>query len=142
LFLKDSVRGENLLRKSCDGGDSLGCRFLGIAYQYGNQVKKDYAKAETFFIKAYSGNEDYPKSETLMDYRSLAFDYCSDDMPHAVSMFNKACDWGDEQSCVQLGYLYENGTDVPQNLEKSKQYFSKSCSMGNKSACDKFKWMR
>jgi len=64
-----------------------------------------------------------------MDYRSLAFDYSGVDMGHAVSMFNKACDWGDERSCVQLGYIYENGTDVPQDMEKAKQYFSKSCSM-------------
>jgi serine/threonine protein kinase len=141
-FQKDRARGEHLLQESCDEGDSQSCIFLGFAYQYGQYVEKDYAKAEAFFIKAYSGNEDYPKSETLMDYRSLAFDYSGVDMGHAVSMFNKACDWGDEQSCVQLGYLYENGTDVPQDMEKAKQYVGKSCSMGNKSACDKFKWMR
>ncbi len=111
-------------------------------YQYGLYVEKDYAKAEAFFIKAYNGNGDYPKSEALMAYRSLAFDYSGVDMGHAVSMFNKACDWGDERSCVQLGYIYENGTDVTQDMEKAKQYFSKSCSMGNKSACDEFKWMR
>jgi serine/threonine protein kinase len=137
-FQKDRARGEHLLQESCDEGDSQSCIFLGFAYQYGRYVEKDYAKAEAFFIKAYSGNEDYPKSETLMDYRSLAFDYSGVDMGHAVSMFNKACDWGDELSCVQLGYLYENGTDVPQDLEKAKQIFSKSCSMGYQWTCYKY----
>jgi len=142
-FLKDRVRGEYLLRKLCDEGDSQSCYSLGMDYQYGLYVEKDYAKAEILFIKAYNGNGNYPKTDILSDYRLLAYDYLvKEDSAHAVSMFNKACDWGDTESCRELGSIYENGTDVSQDMEKAKQYFSKSCSMGNKSSCDEFKWMR
>jgi serine/threonine protein kinase len=141
---KDSVRGEYLLRRACDGGDSLGCVILGNAFLYGDYLEKDYVKAEALYIKAYNGNGNIPKSESLDQLRALAFDYLVDekDNAHAVPMFNKACNWGDEQSCVELGYLYENGTDVPQDMEKAKQFFSRSCSMGNQQSCERLKWTR
>lgn len=41
-----------MFRKACDGGEALGCTSLGIAYQFGEGVKKDRAEALRYYGKA------------------------------------------------------------------------------------------
>jgi serine/threonine protein kinase len=141
-FRKDYARGEHLLQQSCDGGDSLGCYMLGMYYQDGLYVERDYAKAETFYTKAYYGNGSNSK-DALGELYNLANAYLGQgDTDQALRIFKKACDWGEEFSCRNLGSRYQSGDGVPEDWEKAKQYFSKGCSIGDQWECDQLKWMR
>jgi len=115
---------------------------LGMYYQDGLYVERDYAKAETFYTKAYYGNGSNSK-DALGELYNLANAYLGQgDTDQALRIFKKACDWGEEFSCRNLGSRYQSGDGVPEDWEKAKQYFSKGCSIGDQWECDQLKWMR
>ncbi len=51
-------------------------------------------------------------------------------------LFKKACDMGNIEGCLRLGYLYENGKGVTKNYTKAAQLYDKSCDMGNAEGCN------
>jgi uncharacterized protein len=42
-------------RKSCDGGDMVGCKYVGMMYASGAGVSKDASQASLFYRKACDG---------------------------------------------------------------------------------------
>ena len=49
----DYQKADELLQKACDGGEALGCSNLGLLYQDGRGVNKDYQKAGQLFGNLY-----------------------------------------------------------------------------------------
>jgi hypothetical protein len=141
-FQKDRARGEHLLQQSCERSDSFSCYMLGMYYQDGLYVEKDYAKAETFYMKAYYGIGSNSKDAPGKLYE-LANAYLEQgETDQAMRIFKKTCDWGEMYSCRNLGSRYQVGDGVPKDMEEAKQYLSKGCSIGDQWECDELKWMR
>lgn len=101
--------------KACKGGSLSGCVRLGNLYLEGNKVPKDHLKAVQIYSKAcetkelasWEGREAYWKSSC---YRNLASLYengegLSTEKAHAATYYRKACDLGDESSCIKLGLI-------------------------------------
>jgi hypothetical protein len=44
-------------RKSCNGGDMVGCKYIGMMYSSGQGVNKDAAQAVAFYRKACDGGD-------------------------------------------------------------------------------------
>jgi hypothetical protein len=57
------------------------------------------------------------------------------DYTKAVDLFNKACDAGSAVSCVNLGYMYENGQGVTRDDSHAAALYSKGCDAGNALGC-------
>ncbi|EHF7953554.1 sel1 repeat family protein, partial [Campylobacter coli] len=45
------------------------------------------------------------------------------------------CDLKDARACYKLGFLYERGELVRQNLKSALAFYSKSCTLGFAEAC-------
>jgi uncharacterized protein len=51
----DDVLAVELFRKSCDGGDPMGCFMLGLMYEDGQHVAKDDALAMELYKRSCKG---------------------------------------------------------------------------------------
>jgi hypothetical protein len=47
----------------------------------------------------------------------------------------EACDYGDSDSCINVGVHYKNGMGVRKDPFKALEYFQKTCKDGNGSGC-------
>jgi hypothetical protein len=57
------------------------------------------------------------------------------DYAKALDQFNKACDAGSAISCVNLGYMYENGQGVAKDDSRAAALYSEGCDAGNALGC-------
>ena len=48
-----------------------------------------------------------------------------------ISKYQKACDGGSTEECLNLGVMYANGYGVKQDYFKAKEYFGKACDLKN-----------
>lgn len=53
----------------------------------------------------------------------------------ALKYFNKACNGGDIDGCLNAGKYFEEGEDVRQDLFKAVEFYTKACDGGEAYAC-------
>ena len=58
-----------------------------------------------------------------------------------ASDLEKACNKGDSKSCVDLGYMYDEGLGVKQNYQLAFELYKKACDLGNRDGCEYYKEM-
>ncbi len=46
-----------------------------------------------------------------------------------------SCSSGDDNDCNTIGYMYQNGVDVPQDFERARKIFVLSCKHGSATGC-------
>ena len=56
-------------------------------------------------------------------------------MAEAVPLYDQACKGGILKSCVQLGYMYENGMNVAADASRAFTLYSKACDAGYPEGC-------
>ena len=57
----------------------------------------------------------------------------------AVPYCEKACNMNVGIGCFGLGVLYSFGGGVRQNKRTAKEYFGKTCDLGNQEGCDEYR---
>ncbi len=53
----------------------------------------------------------------------------------AAKYFKRACDYGMDEGCNNLAFLYANARGVKQSYTQAYRYWGMACRMGNQSAC-------
>lgn len=56
--------------------------------------------------------------------------------------FIRECENGDGLSCLVVAGLYLDGKDVEQDKKKAKEYYKKSCKLGQKSGCKQYEALK
>src|SRR5438046_2467882 len=56
------------------------------------------------------------------------------DRSKAVDLYRRAADLGNGAAMLQLGFLHQNGTDLPKGDEQAARWFGKAVDSGNESA--------
>lgn len=155
---KDYSTAFSYYQKSCDLNDGYACSNLGTMYWSGQGVTQDYSTAKKYFEKSCSiGNSagcsnlslfyergilvpyDLDKAE---DYAKLACDLdkkcCANlgiyrgnkgHLKEAKELLELSCTHGNAFGCERLAFSYLNGLGVPVNIETSKVYMNKACSL-------------
>ena len=163
LFTKNNL---NRFITECDNGQSAYCNRLGVEYDRGKILSRDYKKSVKFYMKGCSfGNEwscislanAYKSGQGIMKNKNKAIELyqklCKNNNVHAcnnlgnllygdkkVLIYRKACDLGDRFSCLNLAYYYKYGQNgVKKNCSKVLSLYTKSCELGNKKACKELK---
>ena len=54
---RSGIESSFVAKKACDSGNMRACFNLGIMYEYGNGVEKDFSKAAELFKKACDGGD-------------------------------------------------------------------------------------
>lgn len=60
----------------------------------------------------------------------------SESGPKSRDDLQEECDDGAAKACYDLGLMWGNGKDGPQDATKSKALVSRACDLGSKEACE------
>lgn len=132
------LKAKKLSEKRCAMGAFDACNLLGLMYGRGVGVKQDYQKSIKYLKKSCDkGNID--GCTILGMFYVEAGDYSDQAYTHANIYLKKACDLGSDRGCYELGWSYYKGEGVDKNKDKAKELFKRSCKLGYKTACKKYK---
>lgn len=105
---------------------------LGVMYQKGEGVEKNYVKAVAWYRKAAEQGHTTAQCALAFMYqdgRGVQQDYLQ-----AACWRKKAAELGDQWAQFMLGNMYLNGRGVPKDESKAIEYYKMSAAQGNKHA--------
>ena len=121
--------------KLTDQGDA-GTQFsLGLQYENGDGVPKDFGKAVELYQKA--ADQGHLDAQVNLGWLYEMGEGVPIDLRKAAKLYQKAADQGNARAQVNLGWLYENGWGVPKDLGKARELYQKAADQGNQSAIGK-----
>gem|GEM_PF-3918493 len=106
----------------------LACVDLGLIYEYGEKVIIDKAKSKKYYKKACDTNI---ASGCLYASRLMI----KDDSQQSTDFLKKSCELDSAKGCYFLAMQYFIGFDDTQNINKAKDLYEKSCTLGHEKAC-------
>jgi TPR repeat protein len=121
-----------LYQAGAEHGDTISTFTLGMLYEGGIGVTRDYAKAREWLEKAADKGNAFAMSNLGLLYESgmgVTPDYAK-----AREWYKKAADKGDAIAIGNLGVLYENGMGVTQDYAKAREWYEKAADKGNERA--------
>jgi TPR repeat protein len=140
---KFDARKVDSYQKECTAKNASGCFFLGVAYFLGEVMPKDDEEALKYLQMA---QELEPKNPIFLSTigKLHYYDYKTgndkQNLDKAMKLFNRACRYGEFDSCNVLGSIYEYGDgDIEINYEMATLYYQKSCELKNLDGCDKLR---
>jgi TPR repeat protein len=143
---RDVARGVSLIQAAAQADDAAGLMFLGLLYENGAGVERDYAKAADHFSRAVSKGYGpayarlarlYMRGIGVKQNRRMAFE-----------LLNQGAQLGDPRSQLRLGKLAMSGFVGPQgeylsrrsltpSYETARQFFSQAAAQGDRTAAFK-----
>lgn len=128
------------LRKSAEAGDARAQNALGIAYQWGQGIERDYAQAAKWFLAA--AKQDYPPAEFNLGVMYREGQHFQPDDKTSLAWFILARDRGERaaddpirriyaaegdrfqgSAYVLLGYMLLDGKLVPRDANRALEFF-------------------
>jgi TPR repeat protein len=130
-------------QKECAAKEAMGCFFVGVAYFLGDGMPKDDKKALEYLEKA---RETEPKNPTFLSTigKMYYYDYkvnnIDENLNKALDLFNRACRYGEFDSCNILGGIYEYGDgEIKSDYAIAALYYQKSCDLKSLDGCNKLR---
>lgn len=117
------------LQKSSSNGNGYSSYLLGLLYQNGSKVNKDFTKSMSYFELA--GNQG-----NLHGFRRIGFCcYQGYDTKRnyslAVKYYQIGCEHEDPRSINSLGRCYQNGKGVEQSFQKAFDLYKRAADLGS-----------
>lgn len=138
-FERDTVRAASLLESTCAGGHSGACFTLGMNYEDGRTVARDYARAAVFY---YQACEEAVTDRDMMACHFLGSAYSEGrgvpmDPVRAAQLFDRACQHGNGNGCNNLGQLIQEGrVGASRDPASAATLYDRACQLGNTSGCN------
>ena len=124
-------------RRSCNiWRNASACTNLGTMYLLGLGVDPDLNDAIELYQKACDlGDSDEclilgPISDFYYTVKGSGLNYTQ-----LALIFQNDCNNGDGLACVALGFAYESGLGVDQDLFEAAEYFQRACDLGYEEGC-------
>ncbi|MCL2076532.1 MAG: sel1 repeat family protein [Betaproteobacteria bacterium] len=116
------------LTRMAMAGDAVAQFFLGVRYESGQSVLRDYRQAVNWFQKA--AEQGYAPAQHDLgvmyeDGRGVPQDY-----RQAVNWYQKAAEQGLSEAQFNLGLMYANGRGVPQDYRQAVNWYQKAAEQG------------
>ncbi len=105
---------------------------MGIRYQFGRGVPRDYRKAVKYYMAA--ATKGYAKAQHNLAYMYRKGFGVARDTKQAAKWYRKAAGQGDAFSQKSLGILYQFGYGVPQDDLEAVKWYRKAAGQGNPKA--------
>lgn len=113
-------------------GNSHAQELLGFMYYSGDGVKRDYAKAFSYFQK--SANQGNSRALFALGGMYFAGDGVKQDYKQALILFKQAAERGDTDALVYIGVIYRSGYGVEVDNKIARQYLQRAADLGNEFA--------
>ncbi len=117
-----------LNKLGCDGTDF----YLGLYYQEGLGVEKDYNKALYYYQCGAGKNDAYCWTQLGTMYGQGQG--IEEDIPKAIECYRKAAELGDPLGYTNIAWFYETGTGVEPDMEKALRLYSIAAQLGDETA--------
>lgn len=122
VLTKDYAQSVSWFRKSADQGFVGGYYALGVAYDSGQGVPRDYAQAMRLYLKA----TELPTAEMDIGVLYAKAHGVPQDYPQAVVWYTKAGEAGSLEADMALGSMYETATGVPQDDARALYWYRRA----------------
>jgi hypothetical protein len=109
------------------------CYTLGVRFQVGEDVPRDYEVARRLFAHACEGGDSYACNGLGRLYENGHG--VERDAERALALYHRACDAEDWPVCYYIGYLHAHGRLVPEDASIASQYYRRACDHGYENAC-------
>jgi hypothetical protein len=114
--------------EACHRGDKVRCEDVADAYEEGDGVQLDQAKALEYYDKACQMDSAYGCRSYGLYVDPVFEEYKVEKNLQASNMaYKKGCDLSDAASCNNIGVIYRDGIGVEKNPLLAKQYLTKAC---------------
>jgi TPR repeat protein len=144
---KDGDAAVRLFRRGCrgticTGPNNLGCLNLARLLRDGTILPRDDREAlrilRDLCDRRPKDTEDAEHLARACSLAGITILFGKDmvrDVNAALELLEKGCDAGDPFGCFNLGSIYDNGTDVPEDTPRAKRYYTRACASGDAEAC-------
>lgn len=128
------LRGEfdkaaTILRPVAEQGDTQAQTYMGLLYQRGKGVPKDYAESVKWYrLAAEQGKAD---AQNYLGDMYRKGDGVSQDYAQAAIWYRKAAEQGGKAAQYNLGEIYANGDGVKRDYVKSYMWFNVAAISGH-----------
>ena len=147
---QDNIEALSYYNKACSLGHENSCKYYaGLKKLTGGKNADNYYiqtitkatglknKKEVWeYIKNLSSNGNMVANNYILGtlIRTAPQDY-----KEIVKESEKICAGGYAYGCNLIGFLYSDGKKVEKDIRLSKEYFNKSCKLGNNIGCQNYK---
>lgn len=121
-------------RPTAESGDASAQYNMGVLYDRGYGVERDYAKALQWYEKAAA--QHYARAEHNLGIMYKTGKGVSRDVDRAAKWFRRGADDGQAASQNNLAVLYMKGKGVAQNTGKAAFWAARAAAGGNSAAVD------
>ncbi len=121
-----------ILKIEAGQGDAASQYNLGIKYEEGRGVTKNYTKAVYWYRKA--AEQGYASAQYNLGVAYSNGEGVPQNDSKAVEWYRKAAEQGDAEAQYNLGFVYSNGEGVPQNDSKAVYWYRKAAEQGHAKA--------
>jgi TPR repeat protein len=101
---------------------------LGLLYEQGNGVPKDYVQAVNWYRKA--ADQGDPEGEFRLGGMYFEGHGVSKDAVEVVNWYRKAAEQGFSKAQFNLGVMYSNGDGVPKDHVQAANWYNKAAERG------------
>ena len=130
---KDWEKAVQLYRKAAEAGNVAAQRSLGYCYECGEGVEQDFVQAAFWYRKGAEGGD--PDAQVNLANCYFGGVGVENNDIQAVYWYEKAA-WQEEHpvACRQLGYCYEIGRGIGQDMEKAASLYRMAAMKNDKEA--------
>lgn len=123
--------------KACEGNIAAACFYLGVFHTNGVGVQRNYHSARGFFKRACDLN-DADSCDALGNFYANTDKNImpKQDYTQAANYYLKACEGGLGSACFKLATLYRIGQGVRADISIAKNFYGKSCQLGDPKGCE------
>ena len=122
---KCTIANYNQIKRCCPWMQ----RMLGVTYEYGQGVEKDYTKAVEWYTK--SAEQGDPVGQWRLGYCYAYGQGVEKDYTKAVEWYTKSAEQGNSIGQWRLGNCYILGHGVEKDYTKAVEWYTKSAEQGN-----------
>ena len=132
---KDEALGVRLFMQACNGGEPRGCFYVSIAYTDGKGVPKDAARSRELAKRACDAG--LGAGCVRVAAAKLTGEGAPKDVAGGLAELDALCTKGEPAGCDKLANVYDKGqgTDVPADPLRSREYAKKACDLGSQTSC-------
>jgi hypothetical protein len=130
-------------KEVCDEGGGRGCTLLGAAYEKGEDVPKDVARAAALYQRGCDGKGLGDGADALGCF-NLGLLYAQGagvpkDVARAAALYKQSCDGQNALGCFNLGLMYQEGVGVlNKDATLAASFLGIACDGGVTQACELF----
>ena len=123
-----------LYGQACSAGSGAACMNIGVLYEDGHGVAKNFLRAASLYSEACTKGS--AEACNLLGFMcetgvfGVARDY-----PQAMALYSRSCNAGNPNGCEGLGTIYRFGEGVPKDERKAEMFDLEACNMGSAGSC-------